>query len=113
MRPQAPKKTVFINDPSSVKWSIEVDHSVSTTADAGVCGTVLYSATLDGEEATKRLNKKKLGFSFEDMGDNDELKRYFRAKTNDEDLNKTSKQYRMKIELADWPTADFSDAHSV
>lgn len=113
MRPQAPKKTIKINDPDSVKWSIEVDHSVSTTADAGVCGTVLYSATLDGELANKRLNKKELGFSFEDKGDNDELKRYFRAKTDDDDLNGTTKKYRMKIELADWPTADFSDAHSL
>ena len=66
----------------------------------------MYSATLNEEPIKFKFNRGK-GIRFRDNGDN----RNFAFKSNATPTYKDQTfPYTMKVELEDWPTADYPDA---
>ena len=105
-----PGKKIFINA-AAKKWNIETNHLVYEKADAGLCGAVSYSATLNGANVPF-VRADPTGLGFRDYGDDDEKKRQFNAKTTKDNKDGASKTYKMTVELEDWPIANFPSAFS-
>ena len=88
-----------------------MNHSVYEKADAGLCGAVLYSATLDGAPIPE-VRADPTGVGFRDYGDDDDRKRQFNAKTTKDNKDGAEKTYKMTVEMEDWPIANFPSASS-